>query len=190
MVGKLLGDRPQGAWMGIMFALGAIARIAGPFWAVTGYAWFGSFAVFGSSGALFAAALLATRVLWAVLVPDDDDEVAPAPADFVGTKREYGLASPAHHISPRLRSQEAEPRLYAGSPNITPRSFSLTPALNRQTKPALMVGVPAEIVAKAAMAAYRPGPHLGLPAAHLGLHWEGATRESNALLDEDAWVVF
>ena len=48
MVGKLLGDRPQGAWMGIMFALGAIARIAGPFWAVTGYAWFGSFAVFGS----------------------------------------------------------------------------------------------------------------------------------------------
>ena len=130
MVGKLLGDRPQGAWMGIMFALGAIARIAGPFWAVTGYAWFGSFAVFGSSGALFAAALLATRVLWAVLVPDDDDEVAPAPADFVGTKREYGLASPAHHISPRLRSQEAEPRLYAGSPNITPRSFSLTPALN------------------------------------------------------------
>ena len=67
---------------------------------------------------------------------------------------------------------------------------SLTPALNRLTKPALMVGVPAEIVAKAAMAAYRPGPHLGLPAAHLGLHWEGATRESNALLDEDAWVVF
>ena len=53
-----------------------------------------------------------------------------------------------------------------------------------------MVGVPAEIVAKAAMAAYRPGPHLGLPAAHLGLHWEGATRESNALLDEEAWVVF
>ena len=67
---------------------------------------------------------------------------------------------------------------------------SLTPSLTRQTKPALMVGVPAEIIAKAAMAAYRPGPHLGLPAAHLGLHWEGATKESNAIVDEDAWVVF
>jgi hypothetical protein len=67
---------------------------------------------------------------------------------------------------------------------------SLNPSLTRQTKPALMVGVPAEIIAKAAMAAYRPGHHLGLPAAHLGLHWEGATKESNAILDEDAWIVF
>ena len=37
MVGKLLGETPQGTWMGVMFSLGAIARIAGPFWAVTGF---------------------------------------------------------------------------------------------------------------------------------------------------------
>ena len=49
MVGKLLGERPQGAWMGIMFALGAIARIVGPFWAVTGYASLGAVSVFASS---------------------------------------------------------------------------------------------------------------------------------------------
>jgi len=52
------------------------------------------------------------------------------------------------------------------------------------------VGVPAEIIAKAAMAAYRPGPHRGLPAAHLGLHWDGSAEENNAIVDEDAWVVF
>ena len=67
---------------------------------------------------------------------------------------------------------------------------SLTPSLTRPTKPSGMVGVPAEIIAKAAMAAYRPGPHRGLPAAHLGLHWDGSAEENNAIVDEDAWVVF
>ncbi len=73
MVGKLLGDQPQGAWMGIMFALGAIARIAGPFWAVTGYYSFGAAAVFGSTALLFLLSLLASRGLWDVLIVDGDD---------------------------------------------------------------------------------------------------------------------
>ena len=37
MVGKLLGKQPQGGWMGLMFAFGSVARMAGPFWAVHGF---------------------------------------------------------------------------------------------------------------------------------------------------------
>ena len=120
----------------------------------------------------------------------------PPPCSPTGGARRLAAFQQVNKTNqPRRSSAGVEPvvRSVRECPDGTPAwdlVASLTPALNRQTKPALMVGVPAEIVAKAAMAAYRPGPHLGLPAAHLGLHWEGATRESNALLDEDAWVVF
>lgn len=66
--GKLLGDQPQGAWMGIMFALGSIARIVGPFWAVQGFQ-LGAAVVFGATAALFLLSLAAVRVLWSELDP-------------------------------------------------------------------------------------------------------------------------
>lgn len=69
MVGKLLGDAPQGAWMGVTFAMGAMARIIGPFWAVHGFFSFSAAAVFGSTAALFWAALLAMAALWRRLSP-------------------------------------------------------------------------------------------------------------------------
>ena len=80
-------------------------------------------------------------------------------------------------------------------PNGTPAwdlVDSLTEGATRALKPVGLLGVPAEIIAKAAMAAYRPGPHLGLPAQHLGLrrlHGE-PDEERNAVVDDDAWVVF
>jgi hypothetical protein len=76
MVGKLLGERPQGAWMGIMFAVGAIARIVGPFWAVTGYASLGAVSVFASSALLFVVSLVAIRLLWPVLASPTATEMA------------------------------------------------------------------------------------------------------------------
>jgi len=66
--GKLLGDRPQGAWMGVMFALGSIARIVGPFWAVQGFQ-LGAVVVFGATAALFVLSLAAVRLLWSALDP-------------------------------------------------------------------------------------------------------------------------
>lgn len=69
MVGKLLGDAPQGAWMGVTFAMGAMARIIGPFWAVHGFFSLGAAAVFGSVAALFGAALLAMTAFWRLLSP-------------------------------------------------------------------------------------------------------------------------
>lgn len=119
MVGKLLGDRPQGAWMGTMFALGAIARIAGPFWAVTGYAYFGSLAVFGSSAALFAAALVATRMLWSLLIAPEEDTApsSPPPAGAEpGVKRKASReGTPAQYASPRHRTSMG-PEIYSSSP--------------------------------------------------------------------------
>ena len=55
--------------MGIMLALGAIARIAGPFWAVTGYYAFGALAVFGSTAVLFLISLGASYQIWHDLAP-------------------------------------------------------------------------------------------------------------------------
>ena len=63
MVGKLLGDRPQGTWMGVTFALGAVARIAGPFWAVHGYRTQGALVVFGGTAALYLLSLVGVRLL-------------------------------------------------------------------------------------------------------------------------------
>ena len=120
----------------------------------------------------------------------------PPPCSPTGGARRLAAFQQANKTNQPRRSSVGVERVVRSvreCPDGTPAwelVASLSPSLNRQTKPALRVGVPAEIVAKAAMAAYRPGAHLGLPAAHLGMHWEGATRESNALLDEDAWVVF
>ena len=72
MVGKLLGDRPQGTWMGITFAVGAIARIAGPFWAVQGYHTFGALVVFGLTGGLYVLSLVCVKLLGDVVRTEED----------------------------------------------------------------------------------------------------------------------
>ena len=128
MVGKLLGERPQGAWMGTMFALGAIARIAGPFWAVTGYNYFGSLSVFGSTAVLFGTSLVATRVLWDVLAPG---AALPPPGELSPSKVEsqssYHSASSGsdHFESPRPsrtsrhERHSHEPVIFTGTPDFS-----------------------------------------------------------------------
>jgi hypothetical protein len=106
MVGKLLGDTPQGTWMGVMFALGAIARIAGPFWAVTGFYLFGSFAVFGSTAALMLVALAAIKVLW-----DDLDGPQPAEMHLTPYGGRKNISSPLFHPSQNIPSDEPLPPL-------------------------------------------------------------------------------
>jgi hypothetical protein len=59
----------QGTWMGLMFSIGAVARVAGPFWAVTGYYYIGSFAVFGSTALLYLLSLVFLKLLWPQLAP-------------------------------------------------------------------------------------------------------------------------
>lgn len=118
MVGKLLGNQPQGGWMGIMFALGAIARIAGPFWAVTGYSHFGSLAVFGSTAALFGASLATCRVLWGALVAP---EASAAASDFEPSHVSPRLSQRFSHFAEATHLESESPFIYgaAASPHIT-----------------------------------------------------------------------
>ena len=102
MAGKLLGDEPQGAWMGAMFALGAIARIAGPFWAVHGYEAYGAAGVFGASAALFALALCAVGLLGTDLVPDDARPSADKPPPLMHELSHRNLPSPL--VTPVVRA--------------------------------------------------------------------------------------
>ena len=106
MVGKLLGDRPQGFWMGLMLALGAIARIVGPFWAVAGYYLCGTLSVFGSCALLFAASAVAMWVLWARLSPP------PCPP---GTPERTDPTS----FFERQTTMLSSPRLISTPPSIT-----------------------------------------------------------------------
>lgn len=129
MVGKLLGDRPQGAWMGVMFALGAIARIAGPFWAVTGYYAFGALAVFGSTALLFVGTLVAARVLWADLTPPPTPFVPAGRRPFPHTPREGTSPFTPNSAAAARRSSYLSPNLFTHdmSPTLKPRFDAETP---------------------------------------------------------------
>ena len=117
MVGKLLGDQPQGFWMGLMLALGAIARIIGPFWAVHGYYLFGSFVVFGSASLCFVVSMLAMWLLWSKLAPEDEDEEI----DFLSP------AKPADTHKTPIRRKTPVRRTHSDTPN-EPTSFFETQA--------------------------------------------------------------
>lgn len=126
VVGKLLGDEPQGAWMGIMFALGALARIAGPFWAVHGYYTYGALAVFGSSSVLFIFSIGATAMLWRCLVSTGEDISQPTPpsstvkARAARRRSSTAMTSTKNIASPTMASL----RDAYGSPTEgTPRSY-------------------------------------------------------------------
>lgn len=64
-----LRGRPQGGYMGVLLAVGAVSRVIGPFWAVRAFTWpWGGVAVFGSTAALFAVvAGGATAAVWSSL---------------------------------------------------------------------------------------------------------------------------
>ena len=95
MVGKLLGDRPQGTWMGITFAVGAIARIVGPFWAVQGYRFLGALVVFGGTAALYVLSLVCVKLVGETIRAGEEP---PGPAlaevgvDSRASAREFVLA--------------------------------------------------------------------------------------------------
>lgn len=68
IISKILGPNKAGCYMGWMLAVGAIARMAGPFWAVQ------SLSVslklcFGGTGILFLLAMLAVTIGWKELEP-------------------------------------------------------------------------------------------------------------------------
>ena len=91
MVGKLLGKQPQGGWMGLMFAFGSVARMAGPFWAVHGFLSLGALAVFGSTAVTFAVSLAAAWALWERLAAADAE---PSPQTAGGRASMQGIPSP------------------------------------------------------------------------------------------------
>ena len=91
MVGKLLGKQPQGGWMGLMFAFGSVARMAGPFWAVHGFLSLGALAVFGSTAVTFAVSLAAAWALWERLAAADGE---PSPQTAGGRASMQGIPSP------------------------------------------------------------------------------------------------
>lgn len=94
MVGRILGDQPQGAWMGVMFALGSVARIVGPFWAVEGFL-LGPLAVFGGTGLLFLLALGAMWLLWTELKVQGADQFSLFEASPMRRGSTSGMSSPA-----------------------------------------------------------------------------------------------
>ena len=132
------------------------------------------------------------RAFRSALLPGSPTGAAASSAHRLAT---FQLTNKIHQ--PRIASMGVERvlRSVRACPNGTPAwdlVDSLTEGATRALKPVGLLGVPAEIIAKAAMAAYRPGPHLGLPAQHLGLrrlHGE-PDEERNAVVDDDAWVVF
>jgi MFS family permease len=110
MVGKLLDDAQQGQWMGIMFAFGAIARIAGPFWAVAGCDLFGTWAVFGSSAFLFALSIACAHATWPILVPPSAGPSTPQTA----------TPSPAGPITPSRWAAQLSRSISKNLSKLTP----------------------------------------------------------------------
>ena len=83
--------QPQGGWMGLMFAFGSVARMAGPFWAVHGFLSLGALAVFGSTAVTFAVSLAAAWALWERLAAADAE---PSPQTAGGRASMQGIPSP------------------------------------------------------------------------------------------------
>lgn len=70
---KLLPMAWQGAGQGVILAVGALARIVGPFWAVRAFEfWLGGLVVFGATASLFLATLMLYIRTYAVLDRESD----------------------------------------------------------------------------------------------------------------------
>ena len=94
MVGKLLGDRPQGTWMGITFAVGAVARIVGPFWAVKGYRALGALVVFGLTAALYGVSLLCVQLVGDTIIAEEKPSGTPQAWRHRGRRPSRSLMDP------------------------------------------------------------------------------------------------
>jgi len=66
---KVIGPRPQGTYMGILFAVGAVSRILGPFYAVESFVAGGPLLVFGGTALLFTACLAVVFACYGSITP-------------------------------------------------------------------------------------------------------------------------
>uniref|UniRef100_A0A7S0BG08 Major facilitator superfamily (MFS) profile domain-containing protein n=1 Tax=Rhodosorus marinus TaxID=101924 RepID=A0A7S0BG08_9RHOD len=69
MYSKVIGPNDQGVWMGILFAVGALARILGPFLAVKGLEFGGAALVFGGTSFIFAISVVLMLVAYKTMAP-------------------------------------------------------------------------------------------------------------------------
>lgn len=95
--------------MGLMFALGSVARIVGPFWAVHGYE-MGPPIVFGLTALLFALSLGATLVMWSALSPstaEQASELASSLSSLLVQLTPHAVTTPARASFFRSRSRTA-----------------------------------------------------------------------------------
>jgi len=69
MYSKIIGPNDQGVWMGILFAVGALARILGPFLAVKGLEFGGPALVFGGTSSIFAISLVLMILAYRTMAP-------------------------------------------------------------------------------------------------------------------------
>jgi hypothetical protein len=106
------------------FALGAVARIAGPFWAVTGYYAFGPFAVFGSTALLFVLSFFGTRALWADLAADEPERLSEVKSSQGGRRGSCGPNSYLNHSPFSSPSLKAIPVDAAGLSPLAPRAMA------------------------------------------------------------------
>ena len=109
MVGKLLGDRPQGTWMGVTFAVGAIARIVGPFWAVQGYRVLGALVVFGLTAALFVLSLVCVKLVGKTIRAEEDQPGTPQAWRNRGRRPSGSLMDPRGFGSPTCSGRALRP---------------------------------------------------------------------------------
>jgi len=66
---KVIGPRPQGLWMGLLTAVGSLARIVSPIFVSEIYKEFGTYMTFGLCSGSIALALLVTLATYRRLVP-------------------------------------------------------------------------------------------------------------------------
>ena len=110
----------------------------GPFWAVQGYSLFGAKAVFGSTAALFALALLAAVPLWRQLAPPNRSSgalggaVASPLLERISTSFETYLPKERSEYSQHYPSGYISPEILAspGSRARAPPTMSKPPPLS------------------------------------------------------------
>ena len=66
---QVIGPDEQGSLIGQLFAVGAIARITGPFWAVDALVYWGPKVIFGGTAIVFAVSLVLQVFSWTCLQP-------------------------------------------------------------------------------------------------------------------------
>lgn len=68
---QVLGNTPQGLWMGLMTMAGSLARVVGPIAFALIYESFGTYMTFGLLGLIVAISGILVVVFWKRLVPKE-----------------------------------------------------------------------------------------------------------------------